>query len=342
MLPGFAGGVRGQAARSVRGTHRARSYAGPAGLREGRGPGRGWRAAGVGPLAARARRRGSARRRAGRASLCSLSQPPMGEVEPGPAGPLEPPEPPEAPASRRLGGIRVLKVRQAGRRAGEGARTGRGRPCPAQWPKQPATPASRWSVRFALWLPRDPAGGAAAPAEASAPGPRRGRGRLRPRRCPSLAARHPPRRPMPWGRRPPGRRRPPGSFETRGPASASLGRAGGPGAGGSWPESGAGSTQGFLPGHLKTSPQREDGGGDWPGAAVCSELRLLERADSALGASPPKLRPAPRSEAPAWKHDLPGLERESPEELHLGESLGVLQREEGLDKKGHSCWRERG
>uniref|UniRef100_A0A4X1SLY7 protein-serine/threonine phosphatase n=1 Tax=Sus scrofa TaxID=9823 RepID=A0A4X1SLY7_PIG len=33
----------------------------------------------------------------------------MGEVEPGPAGPLEPPEPPEAPASRRLGGIRVLK-----------------------------------------------------------------------------------------------------------------------------------------------------------------------------------------------------------------------------------------
>ncbi|CAO2609918.1 PH domain leucine-rich repeat-containing protein phosphatase 2 [Lemmus lemmus] len=33
----------------------------------------------------------------------------MGEVEPGPAGPLEPPEPPEAAASRRPGGIRVLK-----------------------------------------------------------------------------------------------------------------------------------------------------------------------------------------------------------------------------------------
>ncbi|XP_067577362.1 PH domain leucine-rich repeat-containing protein phosphatase 2 isoform X2 [Pseudorca crassidens] len=33
----------------------------------------------------------------------------MGEVELGPAGPLEPPEPPEAPASRRPGGIRVLK-----------------------------------------------------------------------------------------------------------------------------------------------------------------------------------------------------------------------------------------
>uniref|UniRef100_A0AC11CY40 PH domain and leucine rich repeat protein phosphatase 2 n=1 Tax=Ovis aries TaxID=9940 RepID=A0AC11CY40_SHEEP len=33
----------------------------------------------------------------------------MGEVEPGPAGPLDPPEPPEAPASRRPGGIRVLK-----------------------------------------------------------------------------------------------------------------------------------------------------------------------------------------------------------------------------------------
>ncbi|XP_055001386.1 PH domain leucine-rich repeat-containing protein phosphatase 2 [Sorex araneus] len=33
----------------------------------------------------------------------------MGEVEPGPAGPLEPPEPPGAPASRRPGGIRVLK-----------------------------------------------------------------------------------------------------------------------------------------------------------------------------------------------------------------------------------------
>nr|XP_007991908.2 PH domain leucine-rich repeat-containing protein phosphatase 2 isoform X4 [Chlorocebus sabaeus] len=33
----------------------------------------------------------------------------MGEVDPGPAGPLEPSEPPEAPASRRPGGIRVLK-----------------------------------------------------------------------------------------------------------------------------------------------------------------------------------------------------------------------------------------
>lgn len=56
----------------------------------------------------------------------------MGEVEPGPTGPLEPPEPPEAPASRRPGGIRVLKVRQAGRRVGGlGRKRRRGAAAPA-------------------------------------------------------------------------------------------------------------------------------------------------------------------------------------------------------------------
>lgn len=56
-----------------------------------------------------------------------------------------------------------------------------------------------------------------------------------------------------------------------------------PRAGVSWPESGAGSTQGSLPGHLKTSPQREDGGGDWPGAEVFGAAPAGE-ATSALGA----------------------------------------------------------
>lgn len=56
---------------------------------------------------------------------------------------------------------------------------GRGRFYPARWPRQPATPAPRQSVRFATRLPRSPSGGAAAPAEASAPGPCRGLGRLR-------------------------------------------------------------------------------------------------------------------------------------------------------------------
>uniref|UniRef100_A0A096NSH3 PH domain leucine-rich repeat-containing protein phosphatase 2 n=1 Tax=Papio anubis TaxID=9555 RepID=A0A096NSH3_PAPAN len=99
----------------------ARSYASPAGLRKGRvrhGCGRG----GAGePLEGRSRRAAG-----GGAAGCSRAPPrfrtpsrgpgvpvqpgpPMGEVEPGPAGPLEPPEPPEAPASRRPGGIRVLK-----------------------------------------------------------------------------------------------------------------------------------------------------------------------------------------------------------------------------------------
>lgn len=58
----------------------------------------------------------------------------MGEVEPGPAGPLEPPEPPGAPASRRPGGIRVLKVRRAGGRAGQVAPVSRGF-LPSQGPR---------------------------------------------------------------------------------------------------------------------------------------------------------------------------------------------------------------
>ena len=210
-------------------THRARGYAGPKELRVGRGPrGCGWGGAGgaaggwagglrgAGPQAVRARRRGSVRRSAGWASLCSLRQPQMGEVEPGPAGPLEPPEPPEAPASRRPGGIRVLKVRWAGglgrererREATPTPRGGRGSRRPPPRVGQSALRLSR---------PQNPAGGAAAPAEASAAGPRRGRGRLRPHRCPSLAACHPPRRPTPWGRRPPGRRRHSAPSGPRGP-----------------------------------------------------------------------------------------------------------------------------
>lgn len=53
------------------------------GLREGRGPGRVWKAAGAGPRAALARRRSSARRRAGRASLCSFCRG-WGRWSPGP------------------------------------------------------------------------------------------------------------------------------------------------------------------------------------------------------------------------------------------------------------------
>lgn len=191
---------------------------GAAGGRAGRAAGGGAGGLrGAGPQAVRARRRGSVRRNAGRASLCSLRQPQMGEVEPGPAGPLEPPEPPEAPASRRPGGIRVLKVRWAGglgreRKRAEAAPTPRG----GRGSRRPPPRVGQSALR--LSRSQNPAGGAAAPAEASAAGPRRGRGRLRPHRCPSLAACHPPRRPTPWGRRPPGRRRHSAPLGPRGPS----------------------------------------------------------------------------------------------------------------------------
>lgn len=322
------------------GTHSARSYAGPAGLREGRGPGRGWPAAGAEPRAARARRRGSARRCAGRASLCSLCH-----------------------------------------RWGRWSRGPRARSSPRSLPKRPRAAGSagfgswRWGGR-AEGLVRERSRGAVAPI------PRGGRGSWRPPPCVSRSAsllgrlatplRAPRPRPGPLslpqprprplafpplpipGFEPPasqahalgpafaGPPPPTSSFGARGPASASLGRARGPGAGRSLSKSWPGSTQGFLPGHLKTSPQREDGGGDWPGAAVCLGLRLVERADFASRVLPLKLKTRlpvltcwPGSATcPAW--------RENPRSsLFSGNRWACYRGEEGLDKKGYSCLRER-
>lgn len=118
----------------------------------------------------------------------------------------------------------------------------------------------------------------------------------------------------------------------RGPGArpASRGRA---------PHRGPGWKYAGCSGHLKTSPQREDGGGDWPSAAGCAAGRGGgERAGSARGLSHRSSDPLPaptRGARPA---------RESPEEPGLWESLGVLQEEEeeeGLDGKGHPCSRSR-
>lgn len=122
--------------------------------------------------------------------------------------------------------------------------------------------------------------------------PRRGLGRLRPLRCPSLAASHPPRRPTPWVQRPPGRRRqpaPPGPGGPPLPPRPAPHR--GPGAPG--PRARL-EVRRAAPGHLKTSPRREDGGGDWPGAAGCAGGgRAGERAGSALGLSHRSSDPPP-------------------------------------------------
>lgn len=225
---------------AARGPCQARSYAALVGLWEGPGPGRGPRLPGGGAEGC-SRALPSLRAPSRRPGVPEQPPPLMGEVEPGPAGPLEPPEPPEAPASRRAAGIRVLKVR----RAGKGARAGRGRLCPAQWRRQPAAPAPRQSVRFAAPLSRSPAGGAAT---------RRGLHAWPPRR-----PRPPPSVPLPIpGRAPPAgqahafwpasARPPPPTRLLRDPGPASAFPRG-PGSGARSPlaESGAGSTQGFPP-----------------------------------------------------------------------------------------------
>lgn len=51
-----------------------------------------------------------------------------------------------------------------------------------------------------------------------------------------------------------------------------------------------------LGGHLKTSPQPEDGGGDWPGAALCASCAGWS-GHTALGTGYPSSEPAPCSKA---------------------------------------------
>lgn len=224
-------------------THRARSYAGPAGLREGRGAGRGRRGAGGGAAGcsrAPPRLRALSRRPGVPVQLL----PPMGEVEPGPAGPLEPPEPPEAPASRRPGGIRVLKVRQAGGRVGEGAKPGSERP---PLPRAVTGAAGRPlpHVRQSAWLLRGPA----APLGAPRPPPRPQR--LAPAEasaaCVPSAAHLWPRATRLAGPRVGSGVHPAAAAVHRlvrdsGARLCLQGRTRGPGAGPSWPESRAGST----------------------------------------------------------------------------------------------------
>lgn len=260
------------------------------GVTGGAGPGAGrWAAGGGAQGCSRAPPRLRAPSRRPGVPVQPPPPPPMGEVEPAPAGPLEPPEPPEALASRRPGGIRVLKVRRAGERAG-GLGRERGR-------ERPSLPRA---VAEAAGDPRpasvSPLRGSALPQSPGAPRP--------PPRPPRQAAAEAsaasvPTAAHPWPRatRLSGPRLGSGVH----PAAAAHSAPSGPGgpplppssalwAGRCWPESGAGSTQGFLPGHLKTSPQREDGGGDWPGAAGCWGPR--RRGGPTLPAGfPPKLRP---------------------------------------------------
>lgn len=134
----------------------------------------------------------------------------------------------------------------------------------------------------------------------------------------------------PASSRPPPPPPPAGSSGTRGARRCLRGRAphGGPGAPG---PSARLQVRRAAPGHLKTSPQQEGGGGDWPGAAGCAGGGggRGERAGAALGLFPPKLRPAPgsplRRAAPARQLAPPRPGRESPEEPRVWESPGVLR-----------------
>lgn len=246
--------------------------AGPGRSRSGEGGARGGAAGCWLARAAEAPRAAQPARRPWEASR----PPPMGEVEPGPAGPLEPPEPPEAPTSRQPGGIRVLKVRRtdarAGRRAEEGE-SGRAEAAPAARALARPRPRVSQSVgRSVGWL-------AASAPQPEKPGPgRRGSPPRPPRRAPAEAsaasvpaAAHPcwPRATRPAGPRLRAagcRRRRPRACLSRPPGHRGCG---------------AGREQGCKyaglafppPGHLRTSPQREDGAGDWPrlrGARGCA------------------------------------------------------------------------
>lgn len=203
----------------------------------------------------------------------------MGEVEPGPGGPLEPPEPPEAATARRPGGIRVLKVRR--QRAG-----GPGPPSPS-CPRQRAPPALR--PLAACIGP-----GRRGPTVVSVPRPRPGLGRLGPRCWPSLAAA---RQAHDSGRRypPPPPSHPRGRRRLVGPSPGALVPVPGGSEGGRL-LAGAKREYAGLGGHLKTSPQPGDGGGDWPGAAVCAGCAGWS-SHTALGTGYPSSEPAPGSKA---------------------------------------------
>lgn len=170
--------------------------------------------------------------------------------------------------------------------------------------------------------------------------PRRGLGRLRPLRCPSLAASHPPRRPTPWVQRPPGRRRQPAP---PGPGGPPLPRRPGaaPGAGRSRPESPAGSTQGCARTPEDITPARgwrrrlarrcgvRRRGQGWGAGRLCPR------------AFPPKFGPAARSDArrPPGSSSRPARGENPRRSPGSGSRWACCGREEGLDRKGHSCWR---
>lgn len=270
----------------------------------------------------------------------------MGEVEPGPAGPLEPPEPPEAPASRRPGGIRVLKVRQAGGQAGcrRGAGGERPRlpsalaeaagdpPAPRQSVRQSprgcsAAPQSRWGGRGGKGLRLPARAFAPGPAEASAAG------------VPSAA--------HPWPRATPfaGPRR--GSSVLPAAAASRLLRDRGPPLP---PRPGAGRRTGGSRPRARLAVRRAGcsrtpegiaraggGRGDRPGAAGGAGGGGVGSGPpgSAPGLSPPKWRPAtPAPPRGARLAARPGAGRESPEEPRLREPLGVLQKGGGAGRKG--------
>lgn len=244
----------------------------------------------------------------------------MGEVEPGPAGPLEPPEPPEAAASRRPGGIRVLKVR----------RQGAGGPCPPS--PSCLVPEAAGVPRLASLLhragaPRACCGLCAAPP----PGPR-------PHGSPTL--------PIP-SRRPAGPRlraaaAPPSRPRIPGAAIASPGLARDPGA-----DSGGREGRAAPAGakrrvrRARRTPEdittaREDGGGDWPGTAVYAGCAGWS-GHTALQTGSPSSEPAPGSKA---RHPALPPRGQSRRICCLGTRwacCGGGGGEEEQSPKGHSC-----
>lgn len=226
--------------------------------------------------------------------------------------------------SERAGGL----ARDGTREEGRGPR--RCRPRPARWLRPPVSAARLQSV--------------------GRPTPGRGRGGLRAAPPPRP---RPPRSPTaahPWPRaarlagprlRTAGSRRPPGPFAAPGrplPASPRSGPGGrllgarGPRAPG--PGAGLEVRRAFSPpGHLKTPPQQEDGGGDWPaprrarGPAGWS--RLLCPRGSLLEVRPGRTTRPAWSENPRWS-------------CVAATRRACCRREEGPGRKGHSCSRERG
>lgn len=254
----------------------------------------------------------------------------MGEVEPGPAGPLEPPEPPEAPASRRPGGIRVLKVRWEG---WGGSKEGERPPLPRAVAEAGGDPRAA-SVRFAAPLPRSLARGAADPAEASATGPRRGLGRL----ClPSTA--HPwPRATRLAGPRLRSGVRPAAAAHPApsGPGGPPLPSSASLGAGGRSPVA---REQGCkYAGLSPRTPEDITPAGGWRRwlAGRCGVLRAVLGGAGWLcpRGSPPKLGPGWRSEAQAYTLDLPAWRENPPRILISGNLWSRCSGEEGFGRTG--------